>query len=147
MLRDVDERMLTKLQGMGDATIVRRARHVVRENARTLEAAAAMQRGSWSEVGRLMGASHASLRDDFEVSCAELDALVEFADGVRGVFGSRMTGGGFGGCIVALVEPGAAEAAGRAIEAAYERKFGVRPEWFMSLPGEGAKAEHLGDAG
>ena len=90
--------------------LFRRARHVTTENERTLAAVDALQRGAWEELGALMYASHASLRDDFEVSCAELDAVVEAARelGVeRGVYGCRMTGGGFGGCCVALVQIGA----------------------------------------
>ncbi|MCA1614305.1 MAG: galactokinase, partial [Acidobacteria bacterium] len=83
-------------------TIRRRCRHVVTENARTLAAAESLRRGDLSELGRLMNLSHASLRDDYEVSCAELDALVEIALPLEGVLGARMTGGGFGGSTVSL---------------------------------------------
>ncbi|KAF2345707.1 GHMP kinase C-terminal domain, partial [Trinorchestia longiramus] len=82
---------------------VRRARHVVGEIARTQEAVRALKAKDYNAFGRLMTASHASLRDDYEVSCAELDELVEAALEVKGVKGSRMTGGGFGGCTVTLV--------------------------------------------
>jgi galactokinase len=81
----------------------RRARHVVTENARTLQGAAALERGDLQEMGSLMKSSHESLRDDYEVSCPELDTIVELAWSYEGVFGARLTGGGFGGCSVNLV--------------------------------------------
>lgn len=83
------------------------ARHVVSENQRTQEAAAALRAGNLTRLGRLMRESHASLRDDYRVSCAELDAVVDAAAGVGGVYGARMTGGGFGGCAIAVCAPGA----------------------------------------
>jgi galactokinase len=85
-----------------------------------------------------MTASHASLRDDYEVSVPELDALVEAALAVDGVFGARMTGGGFGGCTVTLVRPEAAAAAGAAMEAALLSRFGHRPAWFVTAAAAGA---------
>ncbi|MBX3375581.1 MAG: galactokinase [Phycisphaeraceae bacterium] len=85
---------------------LRCARHVITENQRTLAAAAAMERGDVSTLGTLFAASHASLRDDYRVSCRELDMLVESAAGEEGVIGARMTGGGFGGCVVAVVARG-----------------------------------------
>jgi galactokinase len=84
------------------------ARHVVSENARTLEAAATLRAGDLPRFGRLMNQSHDSLRDDYRVSCAELDALVDAARAIPGVFGARMTGGGFGGCAIAVCKPDAA---------------------------------------
>jgi galactokinase len=90
-----------------DAVVRRRARHVVSENARVLAFAAATARGDVEEAGRLMQASHASLRDDFEVSTPELDAVVARLAGRPGVLGARLTGAGFGGCVVALTRPGA----------------------------------------
>lgn len=88
----------------GALRLLSRARHVVTENERTLAAAAALRAEDWPELGRLMSASHASLRDDYQVSCAELDAIVDDLERCPGVLGARMTGGGFGGCVVALVE-------------------------------------------
>lgn len=85
---------------------LRCARHVITENQRTLAAAAAMERGDVSTLGILFAASHASLRDDYRVSCREVDMLVDSAVGEEGVIGARMTGGGFGGCIVAMVTRG-----------------------------------------
>ncbi|MBL8759703.1 MAG: galactokinase [Phycisphaerae bacterium] len=102
-----------------------RARHIVSENARTLAAAAAFRAGDLAEVGRLMLASHASLRDDYQVSCPELDALVELASRVPGVFGARMTGGGFGGCAIALATPDAAAHLVRDIPAAYRVRLAL----------------------
>lgn len=105
---------------LGDP-IFRRARHVITENARVLQAREALNRGDSREFGRLMYASHRSLRDDFDVSCAELDTLVEIAHGVPGVYGSRMTGGGFGGCTISLVEEDRVDAFRSAIAAGYPR--------------------------
>lgn len=102
-LRDVSERELTERRDDLDEVVWRRAFHVVTENARTLEAAAAMRAGDPGELGRLMKASHRSLRDDFAVSSDALDAIVEVAAGIDGCYGARLTGGGFAGCAVALV--------------------------------------------
>jgi galactokinase len=92
---------------IGDPAIQRRARHVISENARVLAAADRLTVGDLAAVGELMKRSHASLRDDFEVSSPALDGLVEQLSGRPGVFGARLTGAGFGGCVVALTEPGA----------------------------------------
>jgi galactokinase len=115
-LRDATPVMLEAIRG--DNLLFRRVRHVVTENARTLEAAALLEStapGRLTRLGQLMNESHASLRDDFEVSTPDLDRLVEMACAQPGVHGARMTGGGFGGCVVALVEPGKAQATARAI--------------------------------
>ncbi len=106
-LRDVSvEQFQARAQALDDVTR-RRARHVVTENARTLRAAAVMREGDADALGRLMNASHASLRDDFEVSSDELDAMVACAWRGVGCHGTRMTGAGFGGCVVTLVSEGA----------------------------------------
>jgi galactokinase len=105
----------------------RRARHVVTENARTLAAARALARGDWVELGQLMYASHASLSGDFEVSCRELDAVVAIADRIGtagGVWGARMTGGGFGGCAVCLVRSDAVPSISARIAADYHAETG-----------------------
>jgi len=109
------------------------ARHVVSENLRTLAAAAALRRSDAAEVGRLMNASHHSLRDDFRVSCPELDAAVEIARRVPGVYGARMTGGGFGGCAVALCLPDAAQALSRALAHQYKAQTGREHRFFVSV--------------
>jgi galactokinase len=102
-LRDVTIAELER-EGRGLSDLVyRRCRHVISENARVIAAAAALEGGDLLNFGELMYQSHRSLRDDFEVSCAELDTLVEIAAAVPGVVGSRMTGGGFGGCTISLV--------------------------------------------
>jgi len=114
------------------------ATHVVGEIARTLDAAAALRRNDPAAVGALMSASHASLRDDFRISCPELDLLVEAVGDVPGVFGARMTGGGFGGCVVALVAPGAAAKAGAAARSAYARAYSREPGVFIARSAAGA---------
>jgi len=112
-LRDVSAEQFAQLADGLDPVTRRRARHVISENDRTLRAADAMRRGDARTLGHLMDESHRSLRDDYEVSCPELDAVVEIAQGIGlkgGVFGCRMTGGGFGGCTVNLVEQDKAKA-------------------------------------
>ena len=113
-------------------------RHVVGENRRTLQAAAALAGGNRVEMGRLMLESHASLRDDYGVSCDELDFVVETARGVRGVFGARMTGGGFGGCAIALVEPDAVESIASRISDLYLSRFARQCTIFGVAPSGGA---------
>ncbi len=122
-----------------DGSCLRRARHTVTENSRTLAAVQALTRGDKQAFGRLMNASHASLRDDFEVSCQELDFLAETAQGLAGVYGSRMTGGGFGGCTVSLMERGAEQAFIPAIQEAYRQRFHVTPAVYSVTACDGAK--------
>jgi galactokinase len=119
----------------------RRARHAVSEIARTIDAAAAVKAGMWPLVGKLMYASHASLRDDYEVSCRELDLLVEMAStlgAAGGVIGSRMTGGGFGGCTVSLVETTKADRVANELAESYRAKTGIEPSILTSRPARGA---------
>jgi len=119
----------------------RRARHVVTEIERTTAAARAFAGGNWKLAGELMYASHGSLRGDYEVSCPELDAVVEIAHGIGlkgGVYGCRMTGGGFGGCCVALVESKKVKAIAAKIAKAYKAKTRITPSLFVSRPGQGA---------
>ncbi len=120
---------------------LQRARHAVGEIIRTQEAAKLIPQGKWVELGQLMYASHNSLRDDFEVSCAELDILVELAEEIGtsgGVYGSRMTGGGFGGCTVTLVRSDVAEQVAKTICEQYEAKTGIEPRWFTTRPAQGS---------
>ena len=126
-LRDVDEALLERARARVDEVAYRRARHVVAENARVLDTERALAAGDLAEVGRLFGASHASLRDLYEVSSPELDALVEIALSVPGVIASRLTGAGFGGSTINLVERDAVEAFRRAIETAYPAATGLEP--------------------
>jgi galactokinase len=103
-LRDVDPAWLTNLKLFLPETLYRRAHHVVTENVRTLDCVAAFRNNDLEKAGALLHASHASLRDDYEVSCKELDAMAEVAEAAPGCFGARMMGGGFGGCAIALVD-------------------------------------------
>jgi galactokinase len=121
--------------------VFRRARHVVTEITRTTEAAAAFARGDWATAGELMYASHASLRGDYEVSCPELDDVVAIAHGLGrkgGVYGCRMTGGGFGGCCVALVQASKVKTIAAKIASAYKARTKITPSLFVSRPGQGA---------
>jgi len=120
------------------APVDRRVRHVVHENARVHAFAGALRQGDLLTAGALMNDSHVSLRDDYEVSCAELDALVEAAWAAPGVYGSRMTGAGFGGCTVSLVADEAAEAFSQSVQATYEAKTGLMPQIYVSRPSQGA---------
>ncbi|MBR1812785.1 MAG: galactokinase [Lachnospiraceae bacterium] len=117
---------------------VRRARHAVCENQRTFRAVEALKAGNLEEFGKLMNASHVSLRDDYEVSCEELDKLAELAWETEGVIGSRMTGGGFGGCTVSLVKNDALDAFREHLTKGYEAAFGITPEFYIADVGEGA---------
>ncbi len=123
---------------ISDETLRRRARHAVYENDRTERAVAALRRGEISCFGQLMNESHASLRDDFEVTGAELDTLVSLAQELPGVLGSRMTGAGFGGSTVSLVQGSALEAFADHIRNGYYDRFGYYPDVFAAKPGGGA---------
>ena len=131
-LREIDvPTFKAKAAGLPD-TIGRRCRHVVYENQRVLDAVETLERGDLYAFGQLMNQSHVSLRDDYEVSCQELDVLVEAAWQTVGVYGSRMTGAGFGGCTVSILRPDAAEAYAREVTTAYEQAFGITPEIYRS---------------
>lgn len=124
-----------------DGQSYHRARHVISENERTMRCAEALATGDWPEAGRLMLASHASLRDDFEVSCPELDLLVELASEhiTSGeVFGTRMTGGGFGGCTVTLLRAEAAPSVAEDVTRRYHEKTGIIAGAFTTRPAGGA---------
>ncbi len=125
---------------LGDP-VNRRARHVVSEISRTIRAATALTNNDFETLGALMAASHHSLRDDFEVSCEELDILVEIADKIGrngGVIGSRMTGGGFGGSTVTLCETNKAADIAATLADEYEKRTGFKPQIFASRPSRGA---------
>jgi galactokinase len=114
---------------------------VIGEIERTVKAAARIRASDWPKVGELMYASHRSLRDDYEVSCRELDALVEIAESIGlpgGVFGCRMTGGGFGGCVVALVRSDSVAAITKILATRYKEKTGLEATIFGSRPAAGA---------
>lgn len=137
-LRDVSIEDLTRHEALLPQSIFWRARHVVSENDRTLRAAAALEAGDLVECGRLMDLSHASLRDDYEVSCVELDLMVKIARSLPGVYGSRMMGGGFGGCAINLVDESQAEAFADAVTKEYREATGVSPPIIACVPGPGA---------
>jgi galactokinase len=137
-LRDVMPARLEAHRAALPDLIFRRARHVVSENRRVIDAVAALEQSDFAEAGRLMNASHQSLRDDYEVSCKELDLMVELARQAPGVHGARMTGGGFGGCTVSLVDAGAAEAFADSVGPAYREATGLTPTIFSCYPGAGA---------
>lgn len=121
-----------------DTTALRRARHVVGEVQRTRDAVDALQKGDIQTFGKLMNASHVSLRDDYEVTGPELDALAEAAWQVDGVIGSRMTGGGFGGCTVSLVREEAIPAFIEQVSKAYTDKTGLHADFYIAQIGDGA---------
>ncbi|MFO0203249.1 MAG: galactokinase [Alphaproteobacteria bacterium] len=133
-LRDADIGSIEPLHG----DLQRRARHVVTENARTLLLAAAFARGDCIGAGALMVKSHESLRADFEVTCAETDALASIANATPGVYGARQMGGGFGGCVIAFVDSARAGEAGRRISATYVERGGVGGDWFACALSDGA---------
>ncbi|NXO25400.1 GALK1 Galactokinase, partial [Cisticola juncidis] len=135
-LRDATLAELEEARGRLGEEVFRRARHVIGEIERTARATQALQHRDYRTFGRLMVESHNSLRDDFEVSCPELDELVAAALEVDGVYGSRMTGGGFGGCMVTLLEAGAAERAQQHIQ----EKYSGTATFYLTKPSGGAKA-------
>ncbi len=138
-LRDVTTKQIEQANGKLDEVVYRRCRHVVSENHRTTEAAKLLGRQEYEQVGRLMVQSHNSLRDDYQVSVVELDFLVEEAMKTKGVYGARMTGGGFGGSIVALTQPRAAQTVIEALKKPYKAKFGKEPMGFVTTATAGAQ--------
>ena len=131
-LRDVNPPQLERARADFDPVVFRRARHVITEINRTLAVAEAINHGNWDRVGGLMEESHASLRDGFQVSCEELDLLIELVTAQEGVYGSRMTGGGFGGCTVSLVKRDACDAVTCMVRDGYHRRTGLDPDLFVT---------------
>lgn len=124
-------------QAIEDETVSNRAQHVVYENERVKQSMTALSQGDLKVFGELMNASHMSLRDLYEVSCTELDVMVEAALAIEGTLGSRMTGAGFGGCTVSLVKEGAVPAFIEGVGAHYEAKTGITPEFYVCEVGDG----------
>ena len=137
-LRDVALELFEQLSSGLDETTRRRARHVITENERTLQAAEAMGRGEVSALGVLMNQSHESLRDDYEVSSDALNAIVESAQAHAACHGARMTGAGFGGCAVAVIDAESADDFVRSTSTAYEKKTGHRPAVYVCRATDGA---------
>lgn len=126
-----------------EGVLLQRARHVVSENERTVKTADALEKGDWETVGTLMNQSHSSMRDDYEVSCEEIDVLVDLAQKFDGVYGSRLTGGGFGGCTVTLVKKDASKELMEYLKKQYEAKTGTNCVCFETSPADGAKTIDL----
>ncbi|WP_058913610.1 galactokinase [Entomohabitans teleogrylli] len=138
-LRDVDINQFNAVANELDPVVARRVRHVLTENARTLEAAEALSRGDLQRMGQLMAESHASMRDDFEITVPQIDTLVEIVKAVIGERGGvRMTGGGFGGCVVALVPESLIPEVQQAVSQQYQAKTGIKETFYVCKPSQGA---------
>ena len=137
-LRDVSPEQLESVAGSLPPVVERRARHVVTEDARVGRYVEASVRGDLALMGKLLVESHRSLQHDYEVSCAELDFLVDTALAIDGVLGSRMTGGGFGGCTVTMLRPDAVPRFSQQMARAYERQFHTTPQVYACRPSAGA---------
>ena len=131
-LRDVTERDLELHASELPELLYRRCRHVISENTRVQKAAVALEQGDLDSLGTLMNESHLSLRDDYEVSCPELDLMVELARPLPGVFGARLTGGGFGGCTINLVKAAHTDEFRSTLTQRYLKVAGVAPEIYVS---------------
>src|SRR5271157_6182486 len=142
-LRDVTPKDLDRHRRVLPELVYRRCRHIVTENARVLEAERALKAGDFVACGKAMNASHASMRDDFEITCPEIDFLAGLAQGQPGVYGSRMTGGGFGGCTVSLIEADAVERVRPLIIDAYRLVSGREADVFACSPSDGAGLDPL----
>jgi len=138
-LRDLSPADLPALERVLEPPLLRRARHVVTENERVDATCTALRAGDWETAGALLCAGMRSLRDDYEVSTPQLDALCELADSLPGVYGSRLTGAGFGGCTLHLVAPDGAPQLAEAIAAGFERRFGHRPPVWVVTASCGAE--------
>jgi galactokinase len=137
-LRDVSPEMFEAAAHLLPDVVARRARHIVTENARVNRFVEASEAGDLAAMGRLLVGSHRSLQHDYEVSCEELDFLADAALSIDGVFGSRMTGGGFGGCTVTMLRADAAEGFGERIASVYQGRFGTEPAIYDCRPSAGA---------
>ena len=142
-LRDVTIDEYRKYQGQLPKVIARRARHVIAENYRVQAGVQALKKGNFSTFGQLMIESHQSLKDDYQVSCAELDLLIDLALKQEGVLGARMTGAGFGGCTVNLIKKDYIDAFKKNINNEYKKITGISPDIYVTLPAEGAKVLEL----
>jgi galactokinase len=142
-LRDLGVGDLPALERALPPTLARRARHVLRENERVRATVSALAAGDLASAGAALRAGMASLRDDFEVSIPELDALCEIADPLPGVYGSRLCGAGFGGCTIHLVDADAADGAARALADGFERRYGRRPPVHAVRAADGASRLEL----
>ena len=138
-LRDLTIEQFEDKASLLDPVTRRRARHIITENARTLEAGEAMKRGDAPALGKLMDESHVSMRDDFEISSDALNAIVDAARREDGCYGARMTGGGFAGCAVALVDVNQAEHFATAVAGTYQNNTGLTPAIYVCRATNGAE--------
>jgi len=141
-LRDINLEQFNARKDELSDVVMRRARHVVTEDIRTLKAADAMKAGDAISLGKLMNESHDSLRDDFEVTNDALNTIVNLARKQNGCYGARMTGGGFGGCAVALVKTNDAEAFSKAVADSYQTRTDLEPQLYVCEASEGANTIH-----
>ncbi len=138
-LRDVSLDTFNAVANELDPLVAKRVRHVLTENARTVEAASALEKGDLQRMGQLMAESHASMRDDFEITVPQIDTLVDIVKATIGEKGGvRMTGGGFGGCVVALIPEALVPAVQQAVAAQYEAKTGIKETFYVCKPSQGA---------
>ena len=145
LLRDATLEDLELAKEIMEPLVYRRARHVVTENHRTLQAKEYLETGDWKKVGELMNASHSSMRDDYEVSCEEVDVLVDIAQNFSSAYGSRLTGGGFGGCTVTLVRQEKAAELMSHLKAQYKIATGGDCPCFVTRPARGVHLLSLTD--
>ncbi len=138
LLRDIDMHRLDSYRGHLPASDYDRAHHVISENERVLDATGALETGDHDALGRLMAASQASMRDRYDISCPEIDALVSITTDTPGVIGSRMTGGGFGGCTVSLVHPDAVDGLRHRVDRDYPARTGAKPRMWVVSAMDGA---------
>lgn len=141
--RDLDPVKFEQISGNLPENLARRGQHIVTEISRARQASRAIEAGQWTRLGKLMVESHESLRDQFQVSCPELDLLVDFTSALPGVLGSRMTGAGFGGCTVSLIKLSERPYIEQAITTKFHAATGIKPDMFVSPPAEGAKAMNV----
>ncbi len=137
-LRDVGLSFFERIQDSVPLIPRKRARHIITDTQRVVDCAAASRAGDLLEMGRLFVASHRSMQYDYEITCAEVDFMVDTAIKIPGVFGARMTGGGFGGCTVNLVKPESADEFRRRLSAAYEERSNLMPAFYSCQPAAGA---------
>ena len=142
-LRDVSMQYFVEIQESVPPLPRQRARHVISDSQRVLDLASAARAHDIEEMGRLFVASHRSMQFDYEISCEEIDFLVDTAIQIPGVYGARMTGGGFGGCTVNLVAPGATENFQEQLSRAYEERYGKTPPFYACVPAQGAGRVNL----
>jgi galactokinase len=140
-LRDVTLEQLEAARGEMPEVVFRRCRHVVTDSSRVLRGSGLLRAGDVAGFGRLLVEAHSSYRDDFEASCGECDTLVELAMELAGCYGSRLTGGGFGGCTVSLVEAEQAENFREGLWAGYLERTGIEAEVWVCEAGDGARRE------